>query len=169
MFQHCQSSWESKLMCCRMPSPRFRAGPCSKKAGDTAGVHGADRQMDEVVEHCLDKLSDWITSREPSHSPWWSHLCWVQVHQCAAERGALRVQTGLHPTTAFWAVGTGWTQMVFTWKFPWKFGGLSKYSWVLVRALPGHRSFLFASCTPWQSKWEPFKLLLNPQIPRVDF
>lgn len=41
-------------------------------------------------------------------------------------------------------------------------GGLSKYSWMLVGALSGDWCFLFASCTPWQSRW-PFRFLLNTQ------
>lgn len=93
---------------CQAPSwlpPGFKAGPFSKKAGNAAGVCWAERQTDGVVERWLEKLSHWITaaaSRERSHSPWLrSHLCQVQVQQCADKDWALRVQTltaVLHPT-----------------------------------------------------------------------
>lgn len=88
----------------RVASPKFRAGPCSGKIGDTAGVCGADRRMDEVVEQWLDKLSRWIAavaSRGQCQSPGlWCPLCWVHVQQCVAA-GALTGQT-LQPTHRLW-------------------------------------------------------------------
>lgn len=69
--------------------PGFKAGHFSKKVDNTAGVYGADRQVDGVVE-----LSLWITAStigEWPDSPWlWSHLCQVQVHRRAGKDPGLK-------------------------------------------------------------------------------
>lgn len=161
MFQHCQSSWESKPMCCQAAFPQIQSRSLLR----------------ESWWHCRSLWSrqtdGWSRGAVPGQVVTVNYSCCMQ-RAIPQPWAVISPLLGARAAVCSWAWGPHSANGLASHPLPHELkelhakvvlenpnginleilsGGISKYSWVLVRALPGDRSFLFASCTPWQSKW----------------